>query len=35
MIKNITAFATIAAATLLTSGMAQAGCKVVKYTSGW
>lgn len=35
MFNTIKTFAFVAAATVMTSGIAQAGCKVVKYSSGW
>ena len=34
MYRKISAFAFVAAATVMTSGIAHAGCKVVKYTYG-
>lgn len=35
MIASIKTFAIVAAATVMTSGLAQAGCKTVKIVYGW
>lgn len=35
MFAKISAFAVVTAATLMTSGLAHAGCKTVKIVYGW